>query len=87
LAENLKFPLLSDVIKGTIVRFSISSSKYVLGIIVNIVETNKPYTLAWNKKVGFDKEKNCPVVKQTQTNCSLDLVISMGDQGIFQKPR
>ena len=87
LAENFDSPYFLDMVKDTVIRFSISSGKYILGIIDSVVDANSPCLVSFQKNVGFDKEKQQPVVKNMQIKCDKDLIVSLGNTGIFKGNR
>lgn len=75
------------MIQNTVVRFNIGTGgKYVTGIIQSVTDA-KPYVVMFQKSLGVDKEKGMPIMKNVQINCLIELVVKLGTQGIYAKPR
>lgn len=64
IAENIESVILADLLKTTVIRFSINTGKYILGLVKDVVQTvgEKKYEITYQKEAGMDKLTKKPLV-------------------------
>lgn len=87
LAQNLESAFFKEMVSNTLIKFSTNTGKYILGIISSTSKCEVPYVVTYQEVIKFDKEKQLPVVRNCKADCEIELVVKLGDIGIFSQPR